>query len=182
MTVYIRLLHYYLLGEIMSLIKNFLLFGSITISLTSCLHQPGVHHVQNKTGKEQYVINDFSRLNQTAIHAYYEPKTYDDLKDILTYAHNYKLKVCMAGARHSQGGQAFYQNAIVISLKYLNRIVDFDPQQKLLTIQTGATWKQVQEFLNPHNCAVKIMQFANFFSLGGSLSVNCNGIDPHCGP
>lgn len=131
---------------------------------------------------EQTTLNDFSRLNKTIIHHIATPKSYDELQDLLSYANTHNLKISIAGSKHSQGGHAFCSNAIVVDIKHLSNILRFDPDTKLITVQAGITWQQVQEYLNLYNCAVKIMQFANLFTVGGSLSVNCNGIDPHYGP
>jgi len=133
-------------------------------------------------GARQVTIDDFSRLNQTLIQEIVAPQTYTQLAGLLHKANQEKIPVSIAGIRHSQGGHTFYPNGIVITLNKLNNIMSFDPTQKLLTVQTGITWKEIQEYLNPHNLAVKVMQFANIFTVGGALSVNCNGIDPHYGP
>lgn len=132
--------------------------------------------------KDNVTINDFSRLNSTQIHHINTPTSYQELQSILAYADQNNLKIAVSGILHSQGGHAFYPNAIIINLEKLNKILDFNPHEKLITVQAGATWEQLQEFLHGHGFAVKIMQYANIFSLGGSLSVNCNGIDPHYGP
>ncbi len=129
-----------------------------------------------------HIIDDFSHLNKTVIREFITPENYEELIKIVERAGNEHLKISIAGARHSQGGHAFYPDGIVISLKKLNKIINLDTNEKFITVQTGATWKQVQEYLNAHNLAVKIMQFANFFTIGGALSVNANGIDPHYGP
>ncbi len=130
----------------------------------------------------QLTINDFSRLNETEIYDIVTPACYEELAQTLQDTQNRNLKVSIAGARHSQGGHAFYPHARVIELKKLNKILDFDATQETITVQTGATWADVQEYLNTFGYAVKIMQVANVFTIGGALSVNANGIDPHCGP
>jgi FAD/FMN-containing dehydrogenase len=127
-------------------------------------------------------IDDFSQLNSTQITAYLTPSSYEEIGAHLHYAQNNHYAISVMGSRHSQGGHTFSENGIVIHLKNLNNILNFDPEQNTITVQTGITWKEVQDFLNAHNRAVKIMQFANLFTVGGSLSVNANGIDPHCGP
>lgn len=127
-------------------------------------------------------IDDFSRLNNTRIHKLFTPGTTEEIQDILNYAHRNGLKVSVSGVRHSQGGHAFYPNGVVIDLKNYNKVLLLDKQQKTITVQAGITWNEIQEYLNPHDLAVKVMQFANIFSVGGSLSVNANGIDPHCMP
>ena len=132
--------------------------------------------------KDNNIINDFSRLNATHVHQISTPTSYKELQDILHYAKKNKLKITVTGSRHSQGGHAFYPDAIIINLEKINKVLDFNFDKKLITVQAGATWEQVRTFLYDHDCAVEIMQYANVFTLGGSLSVNCNGIDPHYGP
>ena len=149
---------------------------AVLLFLSACTYK------DHNRGLRPTVINDFSRLNQTSVRGIVAPSSYQELQSIVNDANNNNLKISIAGTRHSQGGHAFYPNALVISLKKLNKILDFDPNKKLITVQTGATWKDIQEYLHPHQCAVKVMQFANLFTVGGSLSVNCNGIDPNVGP
>lgn len=146
------------------------------------ISMPGCTYPKYKSKYTTKTINDFSRLNETKIHTLATPSSYEELQKIIRYAQANNLKIAMAGSRHSQGGHAFFADAIVINLKKLNKILDFNPHKKLITVQTGATWKDIQEFLQPHGLAVKIMQFVNIFTIGGSLSVNCNGVDPHFGP
>jgi len=147
-----------------------------------CIPLAGYPHLKQNIKTTPTTINDFSRLNETKIHSFTTPYSYEELQSIIDYAQNNKLKIALSGTRHSQGGHAFFPDAIVINLEKLNKILDFDKNKKLITVQAGATWNHIQEFLQPHHCAVKIMQFANLFTVGGSLSVNCNGIDPNYGP
>src|SRR6185437_655404 len=48
-------------------------------------------------------------------------------------------------------------------------------------VQAGATWHDIQLFLNDKNLAVKAMQSTDIFTIGGSLSVNAHGMDPTIG-
>lgn len=57
-----------------------------------------------------------------------------------------------------------------------------DIQNKLLTVQAGITWREIQKFINPHGLSVKSMQSYKYFSVGGSLSVNVHGQDIHFCP
>ncbi len=127
-------------------------------------------------------IDDFSRLNKTDIAKLVCPTSYEEIHDIIIAAKEHHQQLSISGIRHSQGGHAFYHNAIVINMAKLNNVIHFDPKGQTITVQTGITWREVQDYINPHNLAVKTMQIANLFTIGGSLSVNCNGIDPHYGP
>lgn len=151
-----------------------LLILSILFTITSSLKA-----VEPQANGFSQTIDDFSRCNATVIKAFITPTSYEELSVILKKAKKDGTKISVAGVRHSQGGHAFYPNGVVINLQNLNKILDLDLKRNTITVQAGVTWKEVQEYLNPHNKAVLIMQFANVFTIGGALSVNCNGIDPH---
>jgi len=127
-------------------------------------------------------IDDFSNLNLTSINTIKYPLDYSELAAILTTAQKNNLKVSIAGKKHSQGGHTFYDNAIVIDTRNLNKIIDLDKETNVITVQTGVTWKQIQQHINQYGLSIKVMQYANVLSIGGALSVNANGIDPHNGP
>lgn len=79
--------------------------------------------------------------------------------------------------QHSQGGHTLYPNAIMIDMKSYNRILDFDVDHKKITVQAGATWDDIQKYINPYGLSVKVMQSQNIFTVGGSISVNVHGRD-----
>jgi FAD/FMN-containing dehydrogenase len=54
-------------------------------------------------------------------------------------------------------------------------------QDQTITVESGATWKQIQTELGKHNRAVRVMQDSNIFSVGGSLALNVHGKDPRFG-
>jgi decaprenylphospho-beta-D-ribofuranose 2-oxidase len=79
------------------------------------------------------------------------------------------------------GGQAFYKDAIVLDMRSFNKIISLDEINKTITVQSGATWYDIQLYLNSKNLAVKAMQSTNIFTVGGSLSVNAHGMDHQVG-
>ncbi len=124
-------------------------------------------------------INDASCLNRTAVHGIVEVRSVDDIRAALAYARANGLKVSTAGVRHSMGGQAFGRNAVVLDMTRFNRIA-FDERTQQLTVQSGATWHDIQAVLHPR-FAVKAMQSTDIFSVGGSISVNAHGMDHRAG-
>ena len=124
-------------------------------------------------------INDASCLNQTAVHGIVRVTTVDDLKTALSYAQENDLKVSMAGVRHSMGGQAFFKDALVLDMTGFNRM-SLDEENRVLTVQSGATWHDIQNLLHPRY-AVKAMQSTDIFTVGGSISVNAHGMDHQTG-
>ncbi len=126
-------------------------------------------------------INDASCLNQTRVYDIITIKTVDDIRRALKLALEKKLSISIAGVRHSMGGQAFFKDALVLDMTHFNNIIALDEQHKILTIQSGATWHDIQLFLHAKNLSVKAMQSTDIFTIGGSLSVNAHGMDQNVG-
>lgn len=116
--------------------------------------------------------DDFSKLHKTTVQEIIIPKTVADLQKIIKTK---KGPFSIAGARCSQGGQTIAANGIVIDMSHLNKIIKCDIPKKLITVQTGATWRDIQQHIDPHNLSIKVMQSYCDFSIGGSLSVNVHG-------
>jgi FAD/FMN-containing dehydrogenase len=124
-------------------------------------------------------INDASCLNRTPVYGVVQITSTDDVRTAMLYAKANKLKVSIAGVRHSMGGQAFSKNAIVLDMRQLNQM-SLDETTKILTVQSGATWHDIQGFLHP-KYAVKAMQSTDIFTVGGSIAVNAHGMDHRAG-
>jgi decaprenylphospho-beta-D-ribofuranose 2-oxidase len=128
------------------------------------------------------VVNDASHLNRTAVQEVIQPTNENEIRDAVLHAAAIGAKVTIAGKRHSMGGQTLYPNSISLDMLRFNKIISLDEQNKILTVQSGATWNDIQEFLNPHGLAVLTMQGPNVFTVGGSISVNAHGWDMRHGP
>ncbi len=131
--------------------------------------------------QEGGVINDASCLNQTAVYGIVDVQSEDDIKNALFFAQENDLKVTAAGQRHSMGGQSFTAGGLVLNMKTFNEMT-LDKENKVLHVQTGALWQDVQELLDKEGLSVKAMQSINIFTVGGTLSVNAHGIAHDPGP
>jgi len=125
--------------------------------------------------------NDASHLNKTAIYGIVRVENEDDIRNALRFARDNNLKVTCAGQQHSMGGQTFTHGGLVLDLREFNRI-RLDKQAKIVGVQTGVRWWQLQQLLDKEGLSVKSMQSINIFSVGGTLSINAHGIDPVPGP
>lgn len=125
------------------------------------------------------VINDVSCLNPTPVDSIILVKSEDDVRQGLATARAKGISVSISGSRHSQGGQAFAPNNVVLNMRGFNAMW-LDEQARVLTVQAGATWADVQKRLHPR-FAVKAMQSSALFTIGGSISVNAHGMDHQAG-
>ena len=107
-------------------------------------------------------------------------KSVEDISAALARARAQGLNVSIAGARHSQGGHAFAPDAIVLDMRGFNAM-SLDESAKTMTVQSGATWHEIQQRLLHPRFAVKAMQSTDLFTVGGSISVNAHGMDHQAG-
>ncbi len=120
----------------------------------------------------QTTITDFSDLHTAQLTNFFQPTSVSELQEIVKTTNG---PLSIAGARFSQGGQIYINRGTVIDITKLNQIISLDTQAKTITVQTGATWRKVQEYIDPHNLSITVMQSYNNFTIGGSLSVNVHG-------
>ena len=121
---------------------------------------------------EGEIVNDVTRLNPIAVDRVIAPAWIDEIVEAVR-AH--PGPVSIGGGRFSQGGQTATEGSLHIDMRGFDRILDFSKERKRITVQTGITWRKIQEHIDPHDLSVKIMQSYASFTVGGSLSVNCHG-------
>jgi FAD/FMN-containing dehydrogenase len=124
-------------------------------------------------------INDASCLNRVDVYGIVDVQSVDDVRRTLAFARQNRLKVSVAGVRHSMGGHAFRRSGIVLDMTRFNRIA-LNEAARTVTVQAGATWHDIQNVLHP-KFAVRAMQSTDIFTVGGSISVNAHGMDHHAG-
>lgn len=90
--------------------------------------------------------------------------------------------VSIGGARYSMGGQIAADGSTHIDMRGMQRLLRLDAEARTVRVQAGMCWRDLQDHLDPHDLAVRIMQSYSNFSIGGSLSVNCHGRYVGAGP
>jgi decaprenylphospho-beta-D-ribofuranose 2-oxidase len=139
-------------------------------------------NLQSKNDTSPRLIHDVSRLIPVEVREIVQSKEEEQLISIIKEAKEKGLKVSIAGIKHSQGGHTLYPDSLHLDMTTYKQILDINQEEKTARVQSGATWKQVQEAVNPYGLSVKVMQSSNIFTIGGSLSVNAHGRDVRYGP
>jgi len=124
-------------------------------------------------------INDASALSETPVYGIVRVTEEKHVAGALAFARANGLKVSVAAVRHSMGGHAFDDNALVLDMRAFNQVI-VKPEAMTMTVQPGAVWHDIQNVLHP-KFAVKAMQSSDIFSVGGSISVNAHGMDHRAG-
>jgi len=124
-------------------------------------------------------LDDASCLDSTPVYGVVQVRDVEDVRRALRFARDNDLTVSVAGVKHSMGGQALARHGIVLDMTRFNRM-SLDAAARVLTVQSGATWHDIQNLLHPR-FAVKAMQSTDIFTVGGSISVNAHGMDHRVG-
>ncbi len=82
------------------------------------------------SSKAILVTGDVARLLPTKVKEIKHGTTEKQLKDWVKTASQHHEKIAIAGMQHSQGGQMYYPNAILLDMKQYNKIIDYKPRQK----------------------------------------------------
>lgn len=140
--------------------RRFIACCSSAALLGACARQPAP------------TVNDISQLEPTEVAAVVPIRHTADASATLK---RHTGSVCVAGARFSMGGQTSAEKALQLDMSTCNQLVFLDVPRKVVRVQAGMRWRALQEHLDPHGLAVKVMQSFSNFSVGGSVSVNCHG-------
>jgi decaprenylphospho-beta-D-ribofuranose 2-oxidase len=121
--------------------------------------------------------SDVARLAPARVQRVEPARELQQLRGVLREARQRGLKVSISGSRHSQGGHTYTPGGLVLDMRSFNRIREIDPVGMTITVESGATWDEVQRAIAPRGLALKVMQSSNIFTVGGTLSANAHGRD-----
>jgi FAD/FMN-containing dehydrogenase/uncharacterized membrane protein YhaH (DUF805 family) len=123
-----------------------------------------------KTGEK--IVNDVSRLNPVLVSKVLIPDSVEDVQKIVRETESH---ISIGGGRFSMGGQTVSSYGIHIDMRAMNRVITFSHDEKLIKVEAGIRWCDIQKYIDPYNLSVKVMQSYANFTVGGSVSVNCHG-------
>jgi len=121
--------------------------------------------------------SDVGRLHPSRVDRVATIHDVDQLKAAVRDARARGLKVSISGSRHSQGGHTYTAGGVVLDMRGFNRVRQIDPTGMTITVESGATWDEVQRAIAPRGLALKVMQSSNIFTVGGTLSADAHGRD-----
>jgi FAD/FMN-containing dehydrogenase/SAM-dependent methyltransferase len=126
-----------------------------------------------------HIVNDVTQLNPVRVMAIVAPMSVEEVQEAMRRTSG---PVSVGGGRFSMGGQTASPGSLHFDMRTMNRILSFSPGERTIRVQAGTRWCDIQQFVDPHDLAVKIMQTYANFTVGGALSVNCHGRYVGLGP
>ncbi len=136
-------------------------------------------YLKNDEGKsiphlktDERIIDDVTRLNPVLVSKVVRPQSVEELCEIIKHTAG---TISVGGGRFSMGGQTASPHSLHIDMRGMNQVLAFSKEEKLIKVQTGIRWCDIQQYIDPHSLSVKTMQTYANFTVGGALSVNAHG-------
>ncbi len=123
-----------------------------------------------KTGER--IVNDITQVNPVIVSMVHRPTSIAELQDIIK---NADRPISIGGGRFSMGGQTASHQSVHIDMRGLNKIINFSKEERIIKVEAGIRWCDIQRYIDEYGLSVKIMQTYANFSVGGALSVNAHG-------
>jgi FAD/FMN-containing dehydrogenase len=128
-------------------------------------------------------LNDVhAQLNPSCPALYRRPESLAELRLGLAQARRRGLSVAIAGGRHAMGGQQFLQDGCVLDMRALNRILEFDRERGLISVEAGITWPELmrgylarREGCTPRWGIRQKQTGADHLTIGGAIAANIHG-------
>ena len=129
------------------------------------------------------VVNDLhSQLNRTTVARVVKPATVEELRAAIAGARQERQSVSVAGGRHAMGGQQFGDATVLIDTRDCDRVLAFDNEAGVLTVEGGIQWPALLTYLNTANEGrdrqwgiYQKQTGADRLSVAGALACNAHG-------
>ena len=129
------------------------------------------------------MLNDLhSGLNATRVATVLQPARAEDLPAVVRQARQEGVGVSVMGGRHAMGGQQFGAGTVTIDTRAMNRVLAFDQDRGLVTVEAGIQWPALIDHLlqtqagQPRAWGIVQKQTgADRLSIGGAVAANIHG-------
>lgn len=127
-------------------------------------------------------VNDVhSKLNPTHVHRIQTPRSIEELAACVRRAAREGRQVIAAGGRHAMGGQQFADNALVVDMRRMNRLLAFDTKSGVIEVEAGIQWPDlIRGYFKFQNgqptWGIRQKQTgADRLTIGGAIAANIHG-------
>lgn len=106
---------------------------------------------------------------------YYQPEFAEDIKPLIKMARDSGLTVNVRGAGRSYNDAALNAGGIILDLRSLDHILEWQPQIGLIRCEPGVTLRQLWQHVLPDGWWPPVVSGTMATTLGGCLGMNIHG-------
>jgi FAD/FMN-containing dehydrogenase len=116
------------------------------MTATTAFFASGVVPHRLRASPESAEVNDVhSQLNPTHVSEILQPRSPQDVCEIIRTAQKNRKTISICGGRHAMGGQQFGTDTTLIDIRKLNRIINFNRDTGIIEVEAGIEWPQLTE-------------------------------------
>lgn len=134
--------------------------------------------LKTEAAELEFYGRDWTRRWTPAPLAIALPGTVDEVQAVMAWAHANDIAVVPSGGRTGLSGGAVAANGeLVLSLERMNKVIDFDRVDRLMTVQAGMALEALHNAAAEHGLIYPV-DFAarGSCSIGGNIATNAGGI------
>jgi len=150
--------------------------------LTSAFGEVSADNARQEAGVSSIVNDVHSRLNRTSVRRIVAVDSVEMLQRVVRDVAYAGGHISIAGGRHAMGGQQFGAGTVLLDMTRLARVIDFDREHGLITVEGGIDWPRLVNHLLWANAEgpggwgiVQKQTGADRLTIGGALSANIHG-------
>lgn len=120
----------------------------------------------------ELLIPNVTEINSVNVRRISSPTTVAEISNVIR---EWPGKIAVGGGRFSMGGQIAIKGGLHLDMRGMKGMIWFKPEERLVRVQAGMRWRDLQDIIDLHGLAVHTMQSYSNFTVGGSVSVNAHG-------
>jgi FAD/FMN-containing dehydrogenase len=140
-------------------------------------------YLEARYGSRTTVVNDVhSQLNRTNVDRVVRPTTLAEIQSTIRAARSAHQALSIAGGRHAMGGQQFGKGTVLVDMRALTRLLNFDRDAGTLEVEAGVFWPElISAYVqaqrdNKRQWGIAQKQTgADRLTIGGTLAANAHG-------
>ncbi len=129
------------------------------------------------------VVNDIhSQLNGTRVSNVSRPQSLQDVQRIIQQARKERKAISVAGGRHAMGGQQFGTDTLLIDIRKMDRVLNFDRERGIIEVESGIEWPElINAYLSRQSSTSKAWGIAqkqtgaDRITIAGTMAANAHG-------
>jgi decaprenylphospho-beta-D-ribofuranose 2-oxidase len=102
----------------------------------------------------------------------FEPKTTEELQQLLQSIQAEKRRVTFRGGGYSFDAQSLNEDTVIM-LNHFQSIKSIEPEKRQITVEPGVRWKDILRALRPHGLTPQIVVTNGQVTAGGTLCADC---------
>jgi cytokinin dehydrogenase len=134
----------------------------------------GAVFTPDQLGREP--LSNFGHLHHWTPRFLVEPRTVQDVIEVVRFARENGLQVSTRGAGHSQSQLAISDGGILLAMTSLSRILHVDREAERVDVEGGVVWRDLTHFLKRFGLVPRVLTNNLGVTIGGTLSIAGIGV------